>query len=173
MDEANVSKLEFGWCERQFHVPNHVVTKVASGASRNLVVRGVVGRVTADEIREQLDHIYNLVLVDVSFVNGDALVSTNSIDNALFSGTCMMSRSTYKGVKIDWALDECAAPLPQTRPKPRTPPTVALRRPTPTMNHYALLDTDSNLDSESESDEGLYTTDGIPIDSSWTSTVVA
>jgi hypothetical protein len=134
-------------------------------------VRGIAGRVTAEEIREQLDHIHNLVVVDISFANGDALVSTNSVHNAVFARTCMMSRTLYKGVRIDWALDECAAPLPQFRPKPRIPVASASRNPTPMKNHYALLDTGSDLDSGSEDES--YLTDGVRVDHSWANAVVA
>ena len=45
----------------------------------------------------------------------DAFVSMNSIHNALFARTCMMSRSTYKGCRIEFARDECDVSLP-TKP---------------------------------------------------------
>jgi hypothetical protein len=110
-------------------------------------------------------------VVDVSFTNGDALVSTNSIHNALFARTCMMSRTVYKGVKIEWAMDECAAPLPQSRPKLRVPGVPVSKKPTPIRNHYAILDTGSELDSEFKGES--YMNNGISIGHSWANTVVA
>ncbi|CAN9182892.1 unnamed protein product [Alternaria alternata] len=110
----------FRWSDRQFHVPPHVSNKIAGGATRNLVVRGVAGKVTTDQIRDQLDHIHNLIVVDVYFRNGDAYVSTNSIHNALFARTCMMSRSIYKGTRIEYyqmnALDRYLNPRRPTFP---------------------------------------------------------
>jgi hypothetical protein len=41
-------------------------------------------------------------VLDIYFRGGDALISTNSIHNALFARTCMMSRTAYKGLRIDW-----------------------------------------------------------------------
>jgi hypothetical protein len=110
-------------------------------------------------------------VVDVSFADGDALISTNSIHNALFARTCMMSRTVYKGVKIEWALDECASPLPPSIPKPRTLTAPISTKPTPMKNQYALLDTGSDLDSESEDDSCM--SNGIRIDHSWDGAVVA
>jgi hypothetical protein len=171
LSKANIYKLEFSWNPRQFHVPTHILYKIGSGASRNFIVRGIAGKVTADEIQEQLGHIHNLVVVDVSFADGDALISTNSIHNALFARTCMMSRTVYKGVKIEWALDECASPLPPSIPKPRTLTAPISTKPTPMKNQYALLDTGSDLDSESEDDSCM--SNGIRIDHSWDGAVVA
>ena len=124
--------------------------KIANGASRNLVVRGAAGKFTADEIRDHLDHIHNLVVVDIFFRNGDVYVSTNSIHNALFARTCMMSRTAYKGLRIEWYPDECAVALPR--------PTLTLQPPVPSVpvkprqvsNPYSLLDTGSDLSSDSE-----------------------
>jgi hypothetical protein len=83
----------------------------------------------------------------------------------------MMSRTVYKGVKIEWALDECASPLPPSIPKPRTLTAPISTKPTPMKNQYALLDTGSDLDSESEDDSCM--SNGIRIDHSWDGAVVA
>jgi hypothetical protein len=58
----HTKRLEFRWNDRQFSVPLHVANKIANGASRNLVVRGALGKLTADQIRDHLDHIHNLVV---------------------------------------------------------------------------------------------------------------
>ena len=90
----------------------HIQAKVASGATRNLVVRGGAVRLSEDDVRDHLEHIHNLAVLDVTFQNGDVYISTNSIHNALNARTCMLSRSQYRGLKIEWYADECAAPLP-------------------------------------------------------------
>ncbi|KAF2133186.1 hypothetical protein P153DRAFT_381626 [Dothidotthia symphoricarpi CBS 119687] len=169
----HMKRLMFSWNERQFHVPQHVSNKIANGASRNLVVRGVAEKLTADEIRDHLDHIHNLVVVDIYFKNGDAYISTNSIHNALFARTCMMSRTVYKGIRIDWYPDECAAPLPRPSSKPRTPAMAASMKPMPVANPYALLDTGSDTDSDSDEDES-YGRNGVRVDGhNWADAIVA
>ncbi|KAJ4313659.1 hypothetical protein N0V94_006829 [Neodidymelliopsis sp. IMI 364377] len=170
--KADTPQLEFRWADRQFHVPPHVSNKIASGATRDLLVRGIGGRVTEERIRDHLDHIHNLTVIDVCFKNGDVYISTNSIHNALFARTCMMSRTTYKGTKIEWASDECAVPLPQPTRRARTPtmhiPTMAV----PMTNMFALLDTGSDADSDSQPDS--YLANGIRLDrNDWANTVVA
>lgn len=145
--------------------------KIAGGATRNLVVRGVAGKVTTDQIRDHLDHIHNLIVVDVYFKNGDAYISTNSIHNALFARTCMMSRTIYKGMRIEYYPDECAGPLPQPK-KAHTLVTRVPMKPAPVVNQYALLDTGS--DDGSESEEELYRTNGVQVDGyHWADGVVA
>jgi hypothetical protein len=149
-----------------------VSNKIANGASRNLVVRGAAGKFTEDQIRDHLDHIHNLAVVDINFKNGDAYISTNSIHNALFARTCMMSRTVYKGLRIDWYPDECAASLPRPNLKPRTSAQSATMKPAPIVNRYTLLDAGSDLDSDSDKDS--YMSSGIRVDSShWADTAVA
>lgn len=163
LDIANILQLEFRWSDRQFHVPTHVSNKIANGATRNIVVRGAAGKqISADDIREHLDHIHNLVVVDVQMKNGDAYVSTNSIHNALFARTCMMSRTAYKGLRIDWYPDECAAALPKATFK--MPAAIA---PQPSnkiaiTNRYTVLDPDST-GSESDEESESYMTSGVRV----------
>lgn len=111
-------------------------------------MRGVAGRVTEAQIREQLDHIHNLVVVDIYFQNGDAHISTNSIHNALFARTCMLSRTAYKGTRIDWGSDRCAAALPQPATRSCPPVMHIPSIPSSMTNTYALLDTGSEIDSD-------------------------
>lgn len=145
--------------------------KIANGASRNLIVRGAAGKLTADQIREHLDHIHNLVIIDIYFRDGDAYISTNSIHNALFARTCMMSRTAYKGLRIDWYRDECAAPLPRPIVKAQPPSEVIPMGPVPITNPYTLLDTGSDLESESEASS--YLTNGIEIRAQWADAAAA
>lgn len=165
-------QLEFRWADRQFNVSHHVAGRIAGGVSRNLIVRGVAGRVTEAQIRDHLDHIHNLVVIDVYFQNNDAHVSTNSIHNALFARTCMMSRTIYKGTRIDWAPDECATPLPQLDMRVRPPITRTAPMPLPVMNTYALLDTSSEIDSDTQTESCVHS--GIPLEhKGWADTAVA
>jgi hypothetical protein len=120
-----------------------------------------VGKLTADQIRDHLDHIHHLFVVDISFRNGDAYVSTNSIHNALFARTCMMSRTAYKGSRVEHYPDECAAPLPQLTKKHYSAPTASVKSKSVT-NVYALLDTGSDLGSDSEEEACI--AEGVRID---------
>ncbi|KAJ8110746.1 hypothetical protein OPT61_g6487 [Boeremia exigua] len=168
----HAKRLDFRWANRQFQVAPHMSKKIAAGVSRNLIVRGVAGKVTEQQIRDQLDHIHNLVVVDVYFQKGDAHISTNSIHNAVYAKTCMMSRTIYKGTRIDWALDECAGPLPKPNIKVRSPVTRTPSAPISMTNTYALLDTSSEVDSDSHAQTCL------PNDlrlehSGWTNAVVS
>jgi hypothetical protein len=138
-------------------------------------VRGIAGKVTADQIRDHLDHIHNLIVVDIYFKGGDAYISTNSIHNALFARTCMMSRTVYKGTRVEYYPDECAVPLPRPvkaqTPNPRAPARAPMKH-MPVVNQYALLDTGSDDDSESE--EEPYITHGVQVNGyQWADGVVA
>jgi hypothetical protein len=152
-------------------MPQHVSSKIAGGATRNIVVRGLAGKVTEEQIRDHLDHIHNLVVVDVYFRGRDVHISINSIHNALFARTCMMSRTVYKGTRFDWAPDECAAPLPRPHMKARPLGMPAPSSQISTTNTYAILDTGSEVDAELKSE--AYLSEGIYIDhSDWTDVAV-
>ncbi|OAL49368.1 hypothetical protein IQ07DRAFT_600395 [Pyrenochaeta sp. DS3sAY3a] len=148
-------RLEFRWGDRQFRVPSHISHKITkSGATRNLVLRGVAGKVSEDEIRGHLDHIHNLVVISIYFKNGDAYVSTNSIHNAQYARTCMLSRSVYKGVQIDYFDDECAAPTPRSIPRARHSDVPTSMAHMSITNQYAVLDTDTE-DGSDEDQAGM------------------
>ncbi|ROV98257.1 hypothetical protein VSDG_04395 [Cytospora chrysosperma] len=118
-------RVDVRWNDRQFILPGHVASKIGIGATRNLILRRCDPRFTEESIREDLDHIHNLVVIKVDFMGGSCYIKTNSVHNAMFARTCMMSRAKYKGCKIDWDLDECAQPFERpTRVKHRkdTPP---------------------------------------------------
>lgn len=148
-------QLEFAWNDRQFILPGHVANKIGIGATRNLIIRGVHANITEDRLRDDLDHIHNLVVINISFENGDAHVSLNSIHNSLFARTCMMSRVTYKGMRIEWYPDECAQPLPKTQHVPkkeiRQPPP---KKQNPIANRFQMLNMDGTEDgTEDGSDD--------------------
>lgn len=72
----------------------------------------------------------------------------------------MMSRTAYKGLRIEYYPDECAAPLPQVKVQVPTQPVTF--KPKTLTNTYALLDTGSDADSCSDDDS--YITEGVRID---------
>ena len=148
-------QVEASWNDRQFILPGHVANKIGIGATRNLAIRGVHANITEERIREDLDHIHNLIVIGVSFQNGDAFVELNSIHNSLFARTCMMSRAAYKGMKIEWYADECAQPLPKIQHTPRREhrgPSPAQKH-TATVNRFQMLGIDGTEDGSSDEDE--------------------
>ncbi|RMX77492.1 hypothetical protein D0869_09844 [Hortaea werneckii] len=133
----HLKRIEVRWADRQYRLNNHIHQKILHGATRNLIIRNARSHgLTAAQIRADLDHIHNLVIIDIFFrpppslcpsssssatpataagtVGGgdDAYVETNAVHNALFARTCMMSRTGYKGCRIEFFPDQCAAPLP-------------------------------------------------------------
>lgn len=147
-------RIEAHWHDRQFNLPSHVATKISQGATRNLIIKGGADRLKERQVRDDLEHIHNLVVIDVRSSNNDVIISTNSIPNALFARTCMMSRMPYKTLKIYWMPDACAGPIvkfvpPNVKSVP-TPAKVASRIKT---NMFSLLTVDSvESDGESETD---------------------
>lgn len=105
---------------------------------------------TEERIRDDMEHIHALVIIEINFKSGDAYVSTNSVHNALFARTCMMSRTTYRGCKIEFFPDECDVPLPTRtqsgKPKPQEP----IKRNIQLGNRFNMLNVH---DSSSVSDE--------------------
>ncbi|KAL8678038.1 MAG: hypothetical protein Q9186_005569 [Xanthomendoza sp. 1 TL-2023] len=145
-------RLSWEWSERQFYMPGHVASKIRIGATRNLVIRSVKSDITEQRLREDLDHIHNLIIVSISFVDGDAFLSLNSIHNALFARTCMMSRAMYRGMRIDWYPDECALPLPKVQNPPRREMAITPKsKTTPMVNRFQML----NMDDEATDDSSF------------------
>lgn len=157
-------QIEVRWAERQFRLNGHVGDKVSTGATRNLLIHHAVDKgLTEDSIRDDMEHIHNLIIIDVIFRQGNALVCTNSVHNALYARTCMMSRSTYKGCKIEFVRDECDVPLPQRKITPRSAFAAAVpsKKATPTLNRFNLLNmegTEAGSDEENRtpSQDGSY-----------------
>jgi hypothetical protein len=84
----------------------------------------------------------------------------------------MMSRTAYKGLRIDYYADECAAQIPVlTRFSHAAAAPVTKPKPNPLANAYALLDTGS---VESDSDDESYLTEGVRVGQRhWTEAAVA
>ena len=97
-----------------------------------------------------MDHIHNLVVIDVNFWGGDAYISMNSIHNALFARTCMISRSTYKGCKIGFYRDECDVPLPARTYTSKAAAPAPVKKKALLTNRFDML----NMDGTEASSDG-------------------
>lgn len=155
-------RISIKWAERHFILPGHVANKIAAGATRNLIIRRCGPSHTEDSVREDLDHIHNLIVVKVEFVGGSCYIKTNSVHNAMFARTCMMSRAKYKGSKIEWDIDECDQPFEVIRKEPMKPPShrVPTKTVTSTRNRFDMLRLDD--DDNTESDDKFDTSSEIP-----------
>lgn len=89
---ADINQVDARWSDRHFILPGHVASKIGIGATRNLVIRRCDPRLTEAALREDLDHIHNLIVVKVEFAGSSCYIKTNSVHNAMFARTCMMSR---------------------------------------------------------------------------------
>jgi len=133
-----------------------MANKISNGATRNLVIRGGTSKLSELQIREDMEHIHNLVILDVKVEKGDIYLSTNSINNSSFARTCMISRREYKGLHIEWYGDECDGPLPKPQlhsfaiPVPAK--STAAKRG---MNPYAPLFVVEDSDSDAEDDGNI------------------
>ena len=154
-------------------MPTHVGHKIASGATRNLIIRSTHSEITPQRVRDDLEHIHNLVVVDLTVThNRDMLISLNSVNNALFARTCMMSRGRYKGMKIEFYADECAEslPTPQLTPK-KANATPESSKNTTMANRFQMLNMDGTEDGSADEDS-----DDIPDftkPAKWTTSAVA
>lgn len=82
----------------------------------------------------------------------------------------MMSRTAYKGLRIEYYADECAGRLPRIKPRIATPPPAMKAKPI--TNTYAILGTVSDTELDSEDDS--YITEGIRVDHNhWADAAVA
>lgn len=120
--KINQVQIDVTWDQRQSFLTTSLGNRISSfGASRNLVIRYVRRYITAESIRDDLEHIHNLEVVKVQFSDGHAFISLNNIALALTARNCMLSRQKYKGMKIEFYTDECTQPLPLERSQERVP----------------------------------------------------
>ncbi|KIV84800.1 hypothetical protein PV11_00557 [Exophiala sideris] len=135
-------KIAVAWDERQSYLTSSLANRIAGfGASRNLVIRHVRRYITAETIRDDLEHIHNLDVVKVQFSDGNAFISLNNIALAMTARNCMHSRQKYKGMRIEFYPDECAQPLPRER----SPKRVSVKRDgIPLSNRFDALLNDSD-----------------------------
>ena len=110
-------------------LPGHVANKIGMGATRNLVVQGYDNRHTEDVVRDDLDHIHNLVVVKMEFIGGNCYIGLNSVHNAIYARQCMLSRLQVKsGWLFGATLTEGTG---DTRAKRST--TMSTNAPSPTL----------------------------------------
>ncbi|CAF9919173.1 MAG: hypothetical protein HETSPECPRED_003965 [Heterodermia speciosa] len=148
-------RVEWAWNDRQFILPGHVAYKISLGATRNFVIRNAHPSITEERLREDLDHIHNLVILDITYRNGDARISLNSIHNAIFAQTCLLSRLAYKGNKIEWFPDECSSPLPKQPLLPKKENGVSqVRKANTPSNRFQMLNMDGTEDTSDGDSEG-------------------
>ncbi|KAI9732676.1 MAG: hypothetical protein M1834_004013 [Cirrosporium novae-zelandiae] len=152
-------RVEINWNDRQFILPAHVANKISIGATRNLVLRNINPNISPDLIRDHLDHIHNLVVINVKFEHNNAYISLNSVHNALFARTCMMSRQNYKGMKIEWYPDECGQPLPKIQHMLRKEnySQAPVKKVDIMVNRFQMLNMDGTEDGSDDDDEDSMT----------------
>ncbi|KAE8146103.1 hypothetical protein BDV25DRAFT_133203 [Aspergillus avenaceus] len=146
-------RVEVLWNDRQFYLPPFVRAKVNNGASRNLVLHNVHPNITEWLIRKDLDHIHNLIVITVKFRHGNAYISTNSVHNALFARSCIMSRFAYKGTKITFYPDECGEPLVKVSVGKKEAPAPS-RKSVSVPNRFQLLSLDGAEEEGSDHETG-------------------
>ncbi|CZS90818.1 related to RNA binding protein Nrd1 [Rhynchosporium agropyri] len=148
-------RIEIRWNERQFILPGHVANKISIGATRNLVIQNYNPSHTEQVIRDDLEHIHNLIVIKVDFRGPNCYIATNSVHNSMFARTCMMSRATYKGSKINWDIDECAAPLERPQQCRENIPAKERKEKVPLTNRFEILNMDENEEEGSTEDDDL------------------
>lgn len=84
--------MDIEWNERQYILSPYLANKISNGTSRNIVINQCGSFHTEDSIREDLDHIHNLVVVKITFIGNACYISTNSVTSAMYARTCMSSR---------------------------------------------------------------------------------
>ena len=131
----------------------YVGRKIAAGASRNLVLRNAAHIVKVAEIRDHMEHIHKFVIIDIVTRGKDVFVYTNSVHNALFARTCMMSRKPYKGLRIEFFTDECAAPLPAIRAPGSVREASAIAKQQHSCNLFEMPSLDSDGEDRSPGEE--------------------
>ncbi|RWA13876.1 hypothetical protein EKO27_g1257 [Xylaria grammica] len=138
------------WADRHFILPGHVANKMAAGATRNLIIRRCGAHHTEDSVRDDLQHIHNLLVIKVEFIGGSCYIKTNSVHNAMFARTCMMSRAKYKGSKIEWDVDECDQPFEVVQKTSLRPQPPAKTPVAGTRNRFDMLRLDDDDNNESD-----------------------
>ena len=87
----------------------------------------------------------------------------------------MMSRATYKGMKIEWYPDECAQPLPKLHHPPRKENTSApSKKLNPMVNRFQMLNMDGTEDGSGDDEpDGLEVYQSISQNTNWATTGIA
>ena len=113
-------RVQVSWDKKQHYMPGGVTRRIyCDGATRNLVIRFPKPEVTEQVVRDDLEHINSLEIVNVKTIQGHIYVSLSGVRQALAARGCMMHRLRYKGSRIEFWADQCAEPFP---PVPKRPP---------------------------------------------------
>ncbi|KAK7548250.1 hypothetical protein BKA81DRAFT_225042 [Phyllosticta paracitricarpa] len=104
-------RVSVDWAEFQFQIYGALAKKIKFGATRVLCLRNAVGLLNEQRIRDDMEHIHNLVIVNIKSCSHDIFVECSSILAAEFARTCMMSRIPYRDFKIESFPDGCAQHL--------------------------------------------------------------
>ncbi|KAF4441518.1 hypothetical protein F53441_12031 [Fusarium austroafricanum] len=169
-------KIHTKWSDYQFIMSGQVAHQVHRGGSRNFVIRKRDPNLTSQSIRDDLEHIHGLHVIDIQFDKDRCYISTNSIHAAIYARTCLQSRvpsgganlvtfREYKTSRIEWCADECAQPLqslasetrslvPESKEK-RDPVTALPSRKNLMGNRFQLLelsDTEGSNGDDSSDD---------------------
>ena len=145
-------RLDVTWADHQAGLPGHIQRQVHSqGATRNIVVRFAKKEMTAEAIKEDLDHIHRLEVVDIVTTDNHLFISLNGIQWAITARHCMQSRLKYEGTRIEFFQDECDQVLPpierkniKKRQENKRPATVSM------ANRFALLFNDEEVSTSEE-----------------------
>ncbi|KAI1374595.1 hypothetical protein F4677DRAFT_461356 [Hypoxylon crocopeplum] len=97
--------------KRHYALSSGVTSAVDRGATRNIVIRDINPELTENVIRDDMEHVYMLIIIKVDYVGRDCHVKINSVNYAMFAKSCMLSRVKYKNSRIDWDVDECDQPI--------------------------------------------------------------
>lgn len=104
-------RVEVSWDDRQHYMTGGLARRIRhEGATRNLVIRFPNPGVTAEIIRDDLEHIHLLEVVSLHLADSHAWISLNSVQHAVTARNCMRSRFRYKGSSIQFWPDGCARP---------------------------------------------------------------
>ncbi|KAL4725057.1 hypothetical protein ACLX1H_008504 [Fusarium chlamydosporum] len=120
-------KIHTKWSDYQYTVKGQVAYHVVRGASRNFVIRRRDPNTTVQSLRDDLDHIHNLHVIDIAFNKDSCFINTSSVNSAIFARNCLLSRLEYKHSRIEWVADECAQPL-ETLPYEAQAPVPCVRQ---------------------------------------------
>jgi hypothetical protein len=168
------------WADHQFRIHHYLMDKMSHGATRNLLIRNAANNgLNEKRIRNDMEHISNLIIIEVKWRGADACVHTNSVGHAITARACMISRNAYKGC-VEYLADECDVPLPQRVVQKSIVPAAEPKRSfgrTSLPNRFGLLNTegteadsdeenqDPNNDSSDDSDlSGVHPRSGVRLD---------
>lgn len=152
---------------------NYIASQMANGATRNLLIRGVHPNLTEAQIREDMEHIHNLSIISVTFAQGNAYISTNSVQKASYARNCMRSRMPYKLMRIEYYPDECAEPLPRIQHFPRKETPRPVKKLNPMANRFEMLHLEDESDDGSDGTEDLTNCTPVTGRVNWASNAIA